>query len=122
MGSAVTVNARPYTVVGVAPPAFTGLDFERLPDLYVSLPAFLEASRERGQMRNRDSAWLGVMGRVAPGVSFAQAGASAARVCATPRERAADRGTLTAGVEPMHGCFLPDAEHPSSRGQPPRSD
>jgi predicted permease len=107
VGSLLTINARPYTVVGVAPPGFSGLDLERFPDLYVPLPAFLQASPRRSPDR-RDSAWLYVMGRLAPGVSLARADREVARVArGASEERAADLRALTAGVEPMRGWLPP---------------
>jgi predicted permease len=107
VGSALTINARPYTIVGVAPPGFHGLDVERFPDIYVSLPAFLQAST-RGEIHRRDSSWLYVMGRLAPGVSLERANADVVRVSRqVSAERAAKLRDLTAGVERMRGWVPP---------------
>lgn len=106
VGAALTINGQPYTVVGVAPPGFIGLDLEKLPDVYVNLTAWMGESRRRETV-NRDSAWLGVMGRLRPGVSASQANAQVATVAAqSSAERAADRRQLTASVEAVRG-FVP---------------
>jgi predicted permease len=106
VGSALTINGQPYMVVGVAPPGFIGLDLEKLPDIYVNLTAWMQASRRR-EMINRNSAWLGVMGRLRPGVSAPRASAQVATVAAqSSAERAADKRKLTASTEPVRG-FVP---------------
>jgi predicted permease len=106
VGATLTINGQPYTVVGVAPPGFVGLDLEKLPDVYVSLTAWMQTSRRR-EMINRNSAWLGVMGRMRPGVSPSQANAQVATVAAqSSAERAADKRQLTASTEAVRG-FVP---------------
>lgn len=106
VGAALSINGRAYTVVGVAPPGFLGLDLEKLPDVYVNLSAWMQASRRR-EMTNRDSAWLGVMGRLSPAASASQASAQVATLASrSSAERAADRRGLTASTEPVRG-FVP---------------
>jgi predicted permease len=106
VGAALTINGQPHTVVGVAPPGFIGLDLEKLPDVYVNLTSWMQASPRR-EMVNRNSAWLGVMGRLLPGVSASRANAQVATVAAqSSAERAADKRQLTASTEAVRG-FVP---------------
>ena len=79
MGKVVNVNGYPFTVVGVAPPEFTGTIASSPPDVYVpimmlrqllppSTPDLLFGPRSRSL-----SGWLQVLGRLKPGVSREQA-------------------------------------------------
>src|SRR3954451_4176000 len=74
IGSALILNGRQFTVVGVAPPKFTGTDVGVAPDLWVPLamrgwvsPGGLE------WYENRRALMLNLIGRLKPGVSMAQA-------------------------------------------------
>ena len=70
IGRQITLNDRPFTVVGVMEPGFHGLSFDTdvwVPMMMVSLtasPATLESRAER---------WLGAVGRLRSGVSMASA-------------------------------------------------
>ena len=66
IGRAVTLNEKPYTIVGVAADSFHGLRFGSQPDIWVPLYAKYEES-ERG---NRG---FGITGRLREGVSLEQA-------------------------------------------------
>jgi predicted permease len=70
VGRAVTVLQQPFDVVGVAPPEFTGLEVGQGFDVAMPICAATLFSRSNDR---RDYFWLTVMGRLAPGVTLAQA-------------------------------------------------
>ena len=74
IGSALTLNGRQFTVIGVAPQKFTGTDVGVAPDLWVPMamrgwvaPGLLE------WYENRRALMLNLVGRLKPGVSLPQA-------------------------------------------------
>ena len=75
-GESVLINNRPYTVVGVAPPGFSGLEPAESPELYIPLHL-------GGDARSFDSEhyyWLLISARLRPGTTMAQAQAQIAPV------------------------------------------
>ena len=86
VGKVISVNGIPTTIVGIAPPEFSGMDPTVKPDLWISLGAYarewdknspLDAvGAEEGQssLFTADKVWwLGVVGRLKPGISPARA-------------------------------------------------
>ncbi len=73
LNTSLRVNGHAFTVIGIAPPAFTGLTLGNTPDVYVPL-AFkpLMTPGWDGTDRYSDY-WLYLFGRVAPGLTRAQA-------------------------------------------------
>jgi putative ABC transport system permease protein len=67
----ITLAGRPYTVLGVMPPAFSFLD--KTVDLWLPIGLPAEAWTPRGR-------WIAVLGRLRPGVTFAQAQEDMTRV------------------------------------------
>jgi predicted permease len=78
VGKPVTLSGHSYTVVGVAPPAFRGLDFILDPEFWVPLGnltqlaplgniGHVDANIDRGNH------WLAVIGRLKPGVTESEA-------------------------------------------------
>jgi MacB-like periplasmic core domain len=81
MGKVVNVNGYPFTVVGIAPPEFTGTIASSPPDVYVPimmLSQLLPSSNPDLLFgpRSRSSGWLHLLGRLKPGVSREQAAAA----------------------------------------------
>lgn len=75
VGKTVRLNGVVFTVVGIAPDGFTGVDAFARPAVYVPLmmaPALSGPSGER-LLAGRDARDLGVKGRLRPGVSIAAA-------------------------------------------------
>lgn len=108
VGAPLTVNGRPYTIVGVASPAFLGFDLERVPDVFLPLSTEMAAGPRPQQRTSRDSSWLGVVGRLAPRTSAAHASLGVSRVAkAAAASRAPDLRKTDAGVEPLHGWIPP---------------
>jgi macrolide transport system ATP-binding/permease protein len=80
IGQPVLVDNVPFTVIGVAPPEFFGVDPAAAPDLYLPLHTNLlvdgaQAARMYG---DGNFYWIEMMGRLRPGVSVAQAQAALA--------------------------------------------
>ncbi len=76
VGASVRLNARSFTVVGVAPAGFRGVTFEEMPELWVPLSMTAAAMPNMVQFKpfeRRGFSFLDLIGRLAPGVSMAQA-------------------------------------------------
>jgi macrolide transport system ATP-binding/permease protein len=83
VGASILIDNVPFTVVGVAPPEFFGVDPGEAPDVYVPLHAnlLLEDSSRGGlaaMYLDQHYYWLEAMARLRPGVSLAQAQAALA--------------------------------------------
>jgi predicted permease len=73
LGRVVRINDRPFHVVGVAPPGFTGLSPVVEPVLWAPLSMFEEALPYTPNVRSRVDPWLQLVGRLELGVSQADA-------------------------------------------------
>ena len=77
IGRNITVNARPFTVIGVAPRGFCGTERGASPDLYVPITQCGQLNDHRPggghPLSTRYFTWLHVMGRLRDGVSHGQA-------------------------------------------------
>jgi predicted permease len=78
IGKAVNVSGHSFTVIGVAPASFRGLDIYTS-DLWVPL-GNKELLMPRMGNRSRSNTWLEVVGRLAPGVTSTQAAAELNRI------------------------------------------
>ncbi len=80
IGQPVLVDNVPFTVIGVAPPEFFGVDPAAAPDLYLPLHANLLVDGVDAARMYPDGNfyWIEMMGRLRPGVSMAQAQAALA--------------------------------------------
>jgi len=72
IGAKVRLNGAEFSVIGVAPEHFTGIDNMLRPALYVPLAMSPRLGREN-TLHKRDTRWLTVKGRLRPGVSIDQA-------------------------------------------------
>ncbi len=75
LGRTVTLNGTPYTVVGVAPPGFTGVELARV-DAWVPM-SLRSATVSEDWQTTRNAQWLRIAARLAPGVSAVAADAEA---------------------------------------------
>jgi predicted permease len=73
VGKSVHLSGRPYTVVGIAPPGFRGLDIILDAQFWVPLDNIDQLLPNTSNRTSRDYHWLAVVGRLAPGVSAMQA-------------------------------------------------
>ncbi|HEY7893711.1 MAG TPA: ABC transporter permease [Gemmatimonadaceae bacterium] len=73
IGSTITLNGVPMTIIGVAPESFTGDVVGQRPDMW--LPLMMQSSLDPHEdiLEDRTTSWLLLMGRLAPGVTLAQA-------------------------------------------------
>src|SRR5437899_7054882 len=74
IGQSILVDNTPFTVIGVAPPEFFGVDPEVAPDLYLPLHTNLVVDGARAARMYPDGNyyWIEMMGRLRPGVSMDQ--------------------------------------------------
>ncbi|HTT65075.1 MAG TPA: ABC transporter permease, partial [Bryobacteraceae bacterium] len=78
-GRAIQIDNVPFTVVGVTPPGFFGVDPAEAPEIYLPMHTdeSLGAGRPFGFLGRRylepNDYWIHIMGRLRPGVSLAQA-------------------------------------------------
>ncbi len=75
IGQSVLVDNVPFTVIGVAPREFFGVDPAMAPDLYLPLHTnvLVEGVRTARMYSDENFYWIEMMGRLRPGVSMAQA-------------------------------------------------
>ena len=80
IGRTILIDDYPFTVIGVAPAAFFGIEVGVSPDAWVPLAMHPVLFAARRSLVNDDWMWLEVLGRRAPGVSTARAAAHATLV------------------------------------------
>ncbi len=80
LGRSITVNGVPSTVIGVAPPQFFGVNPQVSPDLWVPMrdmvgiyPWSVQPREGRSPFTDNGWWWCMIMGRLAPGITEAQA-------------------------------------------------
>lgn len=80
IGRSILVDNVPFTVIGVAPPEFFGVDPAAAPDLYLPLHTnvLIDGARAASMYPDGNFYWIEMMGRLRPGVSMAQAQAALA--------------------------------------------
>ena len=77
VGQSILINNISFTVVGVAPPEFFGVNPGIAPDFYLPMHAnLLLGATARGWYLNQNVYWIEVMARLRPGASIAQAQAT----------------------------------------------
>jgi predicted permease len=84
LGRRVDINGHPFTVIGVAPPKFTGMERYLRSDFFVPLmmaPALMRDARV-GSLEVRDTRNLTIKGRLAKGVTQAAAQAELDKIAA----------------------------------------
>lgn len=80
IGKTIKLDGREFTIIGVAPASFTGLDLYYHPDVYVPLMMAREMSpgAAKNPLEDRSNRWLRVFGVRKPGVSSQLVSAEAA--------------------------------------------
>ena len=73
VGRPLSVNGHPYTVVGVAPAAFAGVDAPIATDAWVPLMMMRQVRLNAAPLANETEVWLRMCGRLKPGVPVAAA-------------------------------------------------
>jgi putative ABC transport system permease protein len=69
VGQTLTLNRQVFTIVGVAPQAFTGTVFGFNVDIFMSLASNTTVFRDAQSLNDRSDRWLFLLGRLQPGVS-----------------------------------------------------
>src|SRR5262249_23545583 len=64
LGRTLMLNGEAFTVVGVAPPQFTGLMVATEPDIWAPLTLQEKFTHDKTRLTSRDSYWLIVAGRM----------------------------------------------------------
>ena len=81
VGRSISLSGVPFTIVGVTPPEFFGVEVGTAPDLFVPVmmqPVVMPVSENLLDNPNNTSSWLQIVARLKPGVSVAQANAALA--------------------------------------------
>lgn len=73
IGRKVLINRNPMTVIGVADPAFRGIDVGEIPSLWIPATMSTQAVPGFTDMLNRRQRWMQILGRLKPGMTLAQA-------------------------------------------------
>jgi predicted permease len=80
LGKSINLSGHPFTVVGVAPSGFRGLDIILDPQFWVPLGNVEQLASSVPPRDARAFHWVTVVGRLAPGVTHAQASAELATI------------------------------------------
>jgi predicted permease len=80
VGQAILINNVPFTVIGVAPPEFFGVDPAAAPHVYLPMRATSFLLQQIGEQAfvDQNYYWVEIMGRLKPGVDLARAQAALA--------------------------------------------
>jgi putative ABC transport system permease protein len=70
VGRSITLNDRPFTIVGVMADHFHGISFDT--DIWVPM-MMMSINASPGTLASRSNRWLGAIGRLRPGISIATA-------------------------------------------------
>ncbi len=73
IGRKVLINQHPMTVIGVASPAFRGIDVGEVPSLWIPAAMSAQAIPGFNGLLDRRTRWMQVLGRLRPDVTLAQA-------------------------------------------------
>jgi predicted permease len=92
IGKPVTLNGQPFTVVGIAPPGFTGMTRGIAVDLWVPMTA-AGAIPSSDRLESRGNRWLFVLGRLNPGIGADDAQARLAVLAAQLQKAYPDNWT-----------------------------
>ena len=107
IGQTVTLNNRPYTIVGVAPKGFIGTEVAFAPEMWVPMIMAKEIQIGSNWLDSRDSDNLFTVGRLKPGVSAQQATAALAVLTAQlAKEHPKDNAGRGVRLIPP-GLFIP---------------
>jgi len=78
VNDAIQINGHPFTIVGIAPPAFHSVVLGDTPDVFVPMMMKAEVIPGSKDLEDRRSSWLNIIGKMKPGMSREQAEAGIA--------------------------------------------
>lgn len=97
VGKVVSLNGYPFTIVGVAPSRFSGVDVGSPSDLWAPLHTMNQLSLSGAMLNSREAIWLPAMARLKRGLSIAQAtSALTTRLREVRRQQGVSESTLEA--------------------------
>lgn len=112
VGRKLLLNARPFTVTGVASPGFLGARTQHPVDVWVPIMAQIHANSGPASRERRDGNWLDLIARLKPGGERGQAAANLATIArrleAAYPEQNKGKGMV---VAPYHALGHPAAVH-----------
>jgi predicted permease len=110
VGSTITLDAKPYTVVGVMPASFQFLLTAQPPELWTTIAAEMVGNGTDPPMTSeRDAHFLSVIGRLKPGASLQQADADANAIGAALEKQYPDtNGHLSLALHPEIEAMVGD--------------
>ena len=73
LGRVVRLNGAPFTIVGVMPETFFGVRVRRSPDFWLPLHLQPQVEQRQSYLKERDTYWLNLVGRLKPGVDMTRA-------------------------------------------------
>ena len=101
VGRDALINGRSFTIIGVAPPHFLGLEINYAPEIWFPLMMQSEITPGREWLNERKRDNLFLAGRLKPGVSVAQAGGSFKLLAAQlAREHPSENADLAIELSP----------------------
>jgi putative ABC transport system permease protein len=115
IGQTITLNNVPLTVIGIAPPQYTGIALEQPTDVWV--PVLMHPQLEQSKfIESRTDGWLSLLGRIKEGVPPAQAEAGMDLTAQQVQEAHTPPGTITKGLpfSEQHIKFEPGGKGISS--------
>jgi len=109
IGAKITIDGQSFTIVGVTPERFNGVEHSERRDVWV--PISLAGTRLPGFenfLKQRDTWWLTAVGRLAPGVSIDRANSALSTVAARiAKADSVEHAFVTARAFPMRGGLGP---------------
>lgn len=110
LGSSITLDMRPYTVIGVMPAGFRTPFLNQAEQLWI--PLVQDPLFSGWMVRPQDDHWMPVIARMRPGVSFAQVQAEMDTVSARlVKEFPREKGWLIK-IQPLQRVLVGDAKLP----------
>lgn len=80
LSSKITLEGHPFEIIGIAPPNFFGVEVGRSFDVALPICAEQAIGTENAAIDNTQAWWLGVIGRLKPGMTMDQASAQLAAI------------------------------------------
>ncbi|HJP93209.1 MAG TPA: ABC transporter permease [Pyrinomonadaceae bacterium] len=123
IGKTITVNQQPLTVVGIAPPQYTGMVGGLASEVWVPMMTIPLLERQSAEvLLTRESRWLTLVGRLKPGMTLAQARARFDLLTSDMRaahpEEWMQKSESTGAIRELSITVLPESEtriHPGAQ-------
>jgi predicted permease len=110
VGQTITLNATPYTVVGVAPPSFKGIVSLNRPDMLwipMSMRDYVLTGQLKAHENSRRMRWISIVGRLKPQVNVPEAQAAMKTIAAgLEKEYPRDNKGRTVELFPLNESAL----------------